>query len=112
MLNQCIFCKIIHREMPSTIIYEDDQVMAIDDIYPKAPIHKLIIPKKHIMTINDLAESDNNLVGHIFQIAKKIAYDLHIAEKGYRVIMNCNREGGQAVYHLHLHLLGGKQMPW
>jgi len=111
-MTDCIFCKIIRREIPATILYEDDKLIAIDDLYPKAPIHKLVIPKVHIATINDLTEQNNELVGHMLQTAKKIAYDLKIAENGYRVIMNCNRGGGQAVFHLHLHVLGGKQMPW
>lgn len=112
MTTDCIFCKIARHEMPAKIVYEDDAIIAIDDIYPKAPIHKLIIPKQHIATMNDLTEKENELVGRIFQVAKKIAIDLDMADTGYRVIMNCNRGGGQVVFHVHLHWLGGKQMPW
>lgn len=112
METECIFCKIIRHEMPATILFEDDRVIAIDDIHPKAPIHKLIIPKRHIPTLNDLTQADNDLMGHIFQVAKQLAAHLAIAEPGYRVIMNCNRAGGQVIYHIHLHLLGGRQMPW
>jgi histidine triad (HIT) family protein len=108
----CIFCKIIAGKIPATIIYEDDKVIAFDDLYPKAPIHKLIIPRKHIATINDIKESDKELIGHMYCIAKNMAADLNIATDGYRTLMNCNKNGGQEVYHLHLHLLGGRQMHW
>lgn len=108
----CIFCKIIEKEIPTEIIYDDDKVIAFNDLYPKAPIHKLIIPKKHIATINDIEEEDKELIGHMFYIAKKLAAEFEIAEDGYRTLMNCNAYGGQEVYHLHLHLLGGRQMQW
>ena len=108
----CLFCKIARKEMDSTILYEDDQVVAFPDIDPQAPHHVLIIPKKHIATINELEESDINLVGHMTYVATQLADKLGIAEPGYRVLFNCNREGGQAVYHIHLHLLGGRKMQW
>ena len=108
----CIFCKIINREIPIQMMYEDDQVIAFNDIQPQAPIHVLIIPREHIATLNDLTEEHTELIGHMIQIAKKLAKELGIGEKGYRVLMNCNQHGGQAVYHLHLHLLGGRQMQW
>jgi len=108
----CIFCKIIAGEIPAKIIYEDDKVVAFDDLYPKAPIHKLIIPRKHIATINNIEETDKELIGHMYWVAKKLAADLEIAEDGYRTLMNCNKNGGQEVYHLHLHLLGGRPMHW
>lgn len=108
----CIFCKIIQKKLPATIIYYDDKVAAFDDIYPKAPQHKIIIPKKHIATINDLKEEDKNLIGHMVYAAKQLAAEIGIAESGYRVLMNCNADGGQAVYHIHLHLLGGRSLHW
>lgn len=108
----CIFCKIINGEIPAEIIYEDKQVIAFDDLYPKAPVHKLIIPRKHIATINDIEETDKELIGHMFYVAKELATKFDIAESGYRTLMNCNAGGGQEVFHLHLHLLGGRQMSW
>lgn len=108
----CIFCKIIEGQIPATILYQDDMVMAVDDIQPKAPTHKLILPRKHIATLNDLTEEDTLLVGHIIQTAKLLAKELGIAEEGYRTVFNCNTWGGQVVFHIHLHLLGGRAMQW
>ncbi len=108
----CVFCKIANGEIPAKIIYEDDQVLAFDDAYPKAPHHKLIIPRKHFATLNDLSEQDVNLAGHLLLTAQKIAQDLGIAESGYRVVINCNKGGGQEVFHLHLHLFGGRTLQW
>lgn len=108
----CIFCKIIDKEIEANIRYEDDEVVAFDDIHPKTPIHILIIPKKHIATLNDIDETNLSLVGKLMHTAQHIAKDLEIAEPGYRVIMNCNRDGGQEVFHIHLHLLGGKALRW
>lgn len=111
-MSDCIFCKIINKHIPATIIYEDEHVIAFDDISPKAPIHKLIIPKQHIETVNNIEPSHAALVGKLFIVAAKIAKQLTIADDGYRVIMNCNKHGGQEVYHIHLHLIGGKQLSW
>ena len=108
----CLFCKIAAGEIPTTLIYEDDQIVAFNDIAPQAPHHVLIIPRKHIATTNDLIAENNTLIGDMMLVAKKIATSLNIADAGYRVIMNCNKNGGQAVYHIHLHLLGGRQMQW
>jgi len=108
----CIFCKVANKEISGSVFYEDDEIVAFDDLYPKAPTHKLIIPRKHIATINDLEEGDVMLVGKMVQVAKNIAQDLGIAENGYRLVMNCNSGGGQAVFHLHLHLMGGRAMTW
>lgn len=108
----CLFCKIAEHAIPSNIVYEDDLVLAFDDIAPQAPIHKLIIPKQHITTMNDLTTEHNLLLGHMLQVSRNLAAELEIAEDGYRVVMNCNSGGGQAVYHIHLHLLGGRQMQW
>ncbi|MCX5719404.1 MAG: histidine triad nucleotide-binding protein [Nitrospirae bacterium] len=108
----CIFCKIIERKLPAKIIYEDEHVIAFEDINPQAPVHTLIIPKKHIPTIFDLKEEDSNLVAHILNIANKIANDEGIAQRGFRVVTNCNPESGQSVYHIHFHVLGGRHMHW
>lgn len=106
----CIFCKIIAGKIPANIIYHDDKIVAFDDIYPKAPIHKLIIPRKHIATVNDLNPEDKDLIGNMFFIAKKLGAEFNIAESGYRIVVNCNKDGGQEVFHLHMHLLGGRPL--
>lgn len=108
----CIFCKIANKEIPAKIIYEDDSVIAFDDLHPKAPHHKLIIPKKHIATLNDLDEKDIKLAGHMLFVTQKLAKELGIAEEGYRVLMNVNKGAGQIIYHIHLHLIGGRIMSW
>ena len=111
-MSETIFDKIISREIPSDIVYEDDNYLAFRDINPQAPIHVLIIPKKRISTINDLDESDAYIVGEMIIIAKNIAKDHSIDQDGYRLIFNCNDYGGQTVYHIHLHLIGGRKLTW
>lgn len=108
----CLFCKIASGQLDTKLIYQDEHYVAFNDIAPQAPHHILIIPRKHIATINDITQEDHALIGNMMLIAKKIAHDLNIAEPGYRVLMNCNKNGGQAVYHIHFHLLGGRQMGW
>lgn len=110
----CIFCRIVEKKIPSKVVYEDKDVFAFEDINPQAPIHILIVPKKHISTILELeaGEGDNELIGQLFQVANKIARGKGIAQKGFRLVMNCNPESGQTIYHLHLHLLGGRIMRW
>jgi histidine triad (HIT) family protein len=108
----CLFCKIVKSEIPAEVIYRDDLVVAFNDIHPQAPQHKLIIPQKHIDTINSVNPEDNELIGHMIQTAKMLAKELNIAEDGYRLIMNCNAGAGQTVFHIHLHLLGGRQFSW
>ncbi len=105
-----LFEKIIAGDIPADFVYRDDQVVAFRDINPAAPVHVLIVPVKPIPTANDIGESDAALVGHMFVVARKIAAEEGIAEDGYRLIINCNRHGGQEVYHLHLHLLGGRPL--
>ncbi len=105
----CLFCKIINREIPATIHYEDDDVIAFDDINPKAPYHFLVVPKKHISTLNEVTDEDVPLVGKLVQIASQLAKKVAIAEDGYRTVFNCNADGGQIIYHIHLHMLGGKK---
>lgn len=108
----CLFCNIATQKIPTKLVYEDEHVVAFNDIAPQAPTHILIIPKKHIATINDFADEDTFVIGHMMQTAKKLAKDLGLSENGFRVVMNCNKFGGQAVYHVHFHLLGGRQMGW
>ncbi|MBE7029759.1 MAG: histidine triad nucleotide-binding protein [Ruminococcaceae bacterium] len=108
----CLFCKIINGEIPSQKVYEDEFVYAFNDISPTAPVHVLIIPKKHISTINDIEETDIELIGKIFIAAKKIAKQLNIAEDGYRIISNCNKNAGQTVFHIHFHLIAGRELGW
>ncbi|MAM87724.1 histidine triad nucleotide-binding protein [Allohahella sp. A8] len=111
-MAETIFDKIINREIKADIVYEDDQALAFRDINPQAPLHILIIPKLRIATINDIKPEHEALVGHLFSIAGKIARDEGVAEDGYRVVMNCNEAGGQSVYHIHLHMLGGRMLGW
>jgi histidine triad (HIT) family protein len=108
----CLFCKVANGAIPAKVIYRDDWVLAFDDINPQAPQHKLIIPHQHIATLNDLTVENNELIGHMVQTAKMLAKQLGIAESGYRLILNCNPEAGQTVFHIHLHLLGGRAMHW
>jgi histidine triad (HIT) family protein len=107
-----LFLKIINREIPAEIVYETDEVLAFRDINPQAPVHVLIIPKERIPTINDLGPEHAELVGKLILAAAEIAREQGLSEDGYRVVMNCNEAGGQMVYHIHLHLLGGRQMTW
>lgn len=109
-MTDCIFCKIINGELPSTNLYNDGQVTAFRDINPAAPTHILIVPKKHIDSINSLTVDDEPLIGHLFFIAKQLAAQEGIAEPGYRLVINTGAESGQTVDHVHLHLLGGRQM--
>ena len=108
----CLFCKIIDGKIPSDIVYEDEHVLAFNDINPTAPIHILIIPKEHISTLNDIEENHRQTMGEMFLAAKKIASDKGISESGYRVVFNCNQDGQQTVFHIHLHLIAGRQMTW
>ncbi|HAS14525.1 MULTISPECIES: histidine triad nucleotide-binding protein [Idiomarina] len=112
MAEETIFTKIINREIPADIIYEDDQALAFKDINPQAPFHCLVIPKTPIATANDINEDNAALVGHLYVVAAKLAAEHGFAENGYRLVMNCNEYGGQTVYHIHLHVLAGKQMGW
>lgn len=109
-MGETIFSKIIAREIPADVVYEDDRVLAFRDINPQAPIHILVIPKKEIATADDIASEDTELIGHLVQTATRIARDEGIAETGYRLVINCRDDGGQEVYHLHLHLMGGEKL--
>lgn len=111
-MSDTIFTKIINKEIPADILYEDELALAFKDINPQAPVHFLVIPKKPIATINDIAKEDREIVGHLSWVAAHVAGELGIANEGYRTVMNCNEFGGQTVYHIHLHVLGGKLMGW
>ncbi len=111
-MKDCLFCKIAKGEIPAKILHQDDRIVAFDDINPQALYHKIIIPRKHIATVNDLHAEDADLVGQMVLSAANLAKELNIAEPGYRLVMNCNPGGGQTVYHIHIHLLGGRQMAW
>lgn len=108
----CLFCKIAQDIVSADIIYRDDSVVAFSDINPQAPIHKIIIPQKHIATLNDLHDEDCELIGHVFQTGAMLARQLNIADDGYRLVINCNRQAGQTIFHIHAHLLGGRPMQW
>ena len=109
-MTDCIFCKIIKKEIPADIIYEDDLVTAFNDIHPNAPVHILVIPKKHIESINGLKDEDEVLAGRIIMVAKKLAGEKGIAENGYKLLFRVGRHGGQEVPHIHLHLIGGAML--
>lgn len=108
----CLFCKIAAGDIPADIVYQDERVIAFRDISPKAPVHVLVIPKDHVPTINDLEESHDSLVGQLFLGAKAVARQEGVDDEGYRVVMNCNAGAGQTVFHIHLHVLGGRQLSW
>lgn len=109
---ECLFCRIVSGEVPATTVYRDDLVVVFNDINPQAPEHKLIIPQKHISTLNDVAAEDKELLGHMLHVAKMLAKEIGIADAGYRVVMNCNAGAGQTVFHVHAHLLGGRGFSW
>lgn len=108
----CLFCKMVAGEIKPDIVFEDEQILAFRDISPQAPVHLLLIPKKHIASMDALTPEDTGVIAHLILTAQQIARDLNIADKGYRLVNNCNRHGGQTVYHLHFHLLGGRHMTW
>ncbi len=111
-MSDCLFCKIINREIPADIVYEDDLVLAFSDINPQAPNHTLIIPKKHIARVSDLKEEEARLMGRMIMAANKIVREKGLAEKGYRIVLNCGKDAGQEVFHIHLHLLSGRKFSW
>lgn len=111
-VEECIFCKIISGEIPCEKIYEDDIVLSFKDINPAAPSHVLIVPKKHISSLNELKKEDSEIIAHIFIVAKEITSKLGISDSGYRIVTNCGVDGGQTVNHIHFHLLGGRSLQW
>lgn len=108
----CLFCKIVAGDIPAEIIYESESAIGFRDVNPQAPTHVLIIPREHIATINDLNAGHETIVGNLYTAAKTIAADEGLADDGYRVVMNCNEGAGQTVFHIHLHLLGGRSLGW
>ena len=112
MATDCLFCKIVAGEIPASIKYRDDRLVVFEDIAPQAPQHLLIVPCKHIRTTLDLTTADNDLIGHIYQIAGRMAREFGFADDGFRVVNNCNEGAGQSVWHLHFHLLGGRDLTW
>ena len=111
-MSDCLFCRIIKRELPASIVFEDDRILAFNDINPQAPTHVLVLPKRHIPTLNDLDAADDSLVGEIVRRAAAIAAERGLAVGGYRTVFNTNRNAGQTVFHIHLHLVGGRHMGW
>ena len=111
-MSDCLFCKMVAGEIQPDVVFEDDEVLAFRDVNPQAPVHVLVIPRSHIATTNDLDADNAHLLGKLYLAAKKIAANEGIAESGYRTVINCNAGAGQSVYHIHLHLLGGRPMGW
>ncbi len=111
-MTDCLFCKMVSGDITPDTVYEDDQVLAFRDLNPQAPLHVLVIPKQHISTLNELNDSNEQLAGHLLAAAAKVAAQEGYADSGYRAVMNCNADGGQTVFHLHLHLLAGRAMQW
>ena len=111
-MESCLCCRIANRELPAKMVHEDDRVIAFHDINPQAPVHVLVVPRKHIPTLNDVSTDDAALVAHILSVASRIAEQMGVAQKGYRTVFNVNAEAGQSVFHLHLHLIGGRRLSW
>ena len=111
-MEDCLFCKIARKEIPSSIIYEDDMSLAFNDINPQAPTHILVIPKKHIRSLVESDDSDKELLGHLTHVARNIADEKGLSSKGFRLVLNSGLEAGQSVWHIHFHLMGGRKMAW
>ena len=112
MTSDCLFCRIARKEIPAKILHEDDLAVAFEDISPKAPVHILVIPRKHVPTIDEVTPEDTQILGHLIQVARGLATKGGIADSGYRLVFNCRADAGQEVFHIHLHLLGGRKMSW
>ena len=111
-MPDCLFCKIIAGEIPGTILHQDERVVVLKDINPQAPLHALIVPRRHVATLNDLTENDDALVGEMARRAAALAKENGYSERGYRTVFNCNADAGQTVFHIHLHVLGGRRFTW
>jgi histidine triad (HIT) family protein len=111
-MSDCLFCRIVRKEIPAAVVYEDDRVLVFNDINPQAPLHVLVIPKRHIATLNDLAPADDALVGEMLRRGSAIARDKGYADRGFRTVFNTNAEAGQTVFHIHLHVLAGRGLTW
>jgi histidine triad (HIT) family protein len=108
----CLFCRILAGEIPGTFLHQDDRLVVLKDINPQAPLHALVIPRKHVATLNDLSPEDDGLIGEMLRRAAIVAREHGVADSGYRAVFNCNREAGQTVFHIHLHVLGGRPLAW
>ena len=111
-MSDCLFCKFVRKEIPTRVVFEDDSCLAFEDINPKAPVHVLVIPKKHVVSINEMTPDDETLLGHLAFVARQIAHDKKVHDSGYRTVINTGPDAGQSVFHVHLHLLGGRTMAW
>jgi histidine triad (HIT) family protein len=111
-MSACLFCRIAARELPGKIVYEDDRCLALQDIHPRAPVHLLVIPRSHIASLNDMAPADEALFGHLLAVAARLAKENGIDGTGYRTVINTNGEAGQSVFHIHVHVLGGRRLSW
>jgi len=111
-MSTCLFCRIVNKEIPASVIYEDDEVMVFNDVNPQAPLHALVIPKRHIATLNDLSSADDGLVGSMARRAAAVAREKGYADSGFRTVFNTNAQAGQTVFHIHLHLLAGRGLSW
>ena len=111
-MGECLFCNIVKGEMNTEFVYEDDKIVVFKDINPQAPVHLLLVPRRHIPTLTEMKEKDYQLVGHIFKTANQLAEEFDLAEDGFRIVSNCREAGGQTVFHIHFHLLGGRNMQW
>jgi histidine triad (HIT) family protein len=111
-VNTCIFCRIVDGSIPAKVVYQDEHTLAFDDITPQAPVHTLVIPKRHVVAVQDLGEADQALLGRLLLTCRKVAADKGLAEPGYRIVANTGRDGGQSVFHLHFHVLGGRHLGW
>lgn len=111
-MSACLFCRIAARELPGAIVYEDDQCLAFQDLHPQAPVHLLVIPRKHISSLNDIVPEDEPLLGHLSAVAARLAREKGVDGSGYRTVINTNGEAGQSVFHIHVHLLGGRRLKW
>lgn len=111
-MSDCLFCKIVEKKIPAKIVHEDDQTLAFDDINPQAPVHTLVIPKKHVASVQDCSVQDQALLSGLLHVCAKVAKLKGLTESGYRMVANTGRDGGQTVFHLHVHVLGGRHMTW
>ena len=111
-MSECLFCRVAAHKLPAQILYEDEQCVAFQDIHPQAPAHLLVIPRKHIISLNDDLGNDKELLGHLLMIASRMAKEQGVDGAGYRIVINTNREAGQSVFHLHVHVLGGRMLGW
>jgi histidine triad (HIT) family protein len=111
-MSNCLFCKFVSKEIPTQVVFEDESCLAFEDIHPKAPVHTLIVPKRHIESLNAAGAQDENLLGHLLLIAQQLARLKGVADSGYRAVINSGPDGGQSVFHVHIHLMGGRSMAW